>query len=303
MSKKFDSYEVKDVRELLDYEIRGNNDENENEYKIKRFNKKAENVYMFSRKAFSKWSDDHNVQVVGRVRKRQRRYKDYEDYDELVEQKRKKKIFGVLNLTLDQPDKIHKDGIKKYDIKKDKHRHTVGYAWVGGNKFVRVTTFNPLWLLLFLILLCALLFVMLFPSPQNPILDFADGVPVPGQTSDSEGEVRYVAVIPYNEEIVLTSSQKNIPFINPETNQGEYYISFSLYVDGEPFIDKSTGEPYETGLISPDPSKNAILYDLYDQLDAGTYQVKVAATVYDYNTLDKSDRAPTTLSTTVIVEK
>lgn len=299
MAKKFDNYEVKDVVNLIKYE------DPENDYKLKVLKRKNASCHIFTKKDLNKYSDEHGVQIVGRIRKRQRRYsdiKDNETLEEFVERKRKKKIIGVANL-IDENAVDTTQETLKYDIKKDKNRHTVGYAWVGGNKFLRVTTFNFLWLLLPILLIGLIVCLMIFPSKDNPVINFEDGVSVPGITQNQEDEVRYAVVVPYNEVITLTSEQKNIPFINPVENDGEYYLSFALYVNGEPFIDKSTGQPYETDAIIPEADKNAVLYNLYDQLDAGTYDVDVYVYVYDFETHEKSEKPPTTLSTTVVIDK
>lgn len=294
MAKKFDSYDVKDIRDFIDHNIP---DDEQEDYKIKKLHKKSEETWIFTRKAFNKWTDENNVQIVGRIRKRQIRYKDYEDHDELVERKRKKKIIGVASLWLDQ-----KEETKKYDVRKEKTRHTVGYAWVGGNKFLRVTTFNFLWLLIPLLIAGIILCLTLFPTPEDPVLDFADGTEI-SDILGGDGEVENPEIVyfaPYNDYITLTEDQKMLPIINDEVNDNKYYISAEIYVDGEQWVDQSTGEPYETGLIIPG---EMITYNLWDQLDAGTYSVEVAAYTYDWATKTKSPQPTGILSTTIEVVK
>lgn len=272
-------------------------------FKLRRLNKKNKELYVFSKKAFNTFTDDHDVVVVGKIRKRQCRYKDYDDSDELIKEKKKKNIIGQARLDIEHKD--NEEPYKKYDIKKNNGYFTYGYAWVGSNKFIRVTRFNPFLIIIPLLLIICILLGLMF-IPEEPIikLPFANGTSMPESVSENIENDSYVTFVPYQESITLTEDQKWIPFINPTENKGKWYLSFSLYVNGEPFVDKSTGEAYSTGLISPDSEENnVVLYNLYDQLDAGTYYVQAVADAYDYETKDKTVKPPGYLTTTITIVK
>lgn len=310
----FKFYDIQDVTELIkksypdkEFAMSKKNTlqdtEGEDKFKLRVLTKKSKKTFILSKKAFNTYTDDNDVVIVGKIRKKQCRYKEYEDKEKLIQEKKKKKIIGQAKVPVETKD--NEPLFKKYDVKKDNGRFTYGYAWVGGNRFIRVTRFNPFLIIIPLLLIIGILLGLMF-IPEEPIIDlpFADGTKMPESVSEDIDNNNYVTFVPYQENITLTEDQKWIPFINPTENKDKWYLSFSLYVNGEPFIDKSTGETYSTGLISPDSEENnVVLYNLYDQLDAGTYYVQAVADAYDYETKDKTVKPPGYLTTTITIVK
>lgn len=301
MKLEFKKYSILNVETLISLE------EDKDKYKLKKLNRKNKTKKIFSKRDFNKYTDEHEVQVVGRIRKRQHRYKDYADYNELVKEKRKKKIISSAELAIDcnktEPD------FKKYDVKKDKSRFTYGYAWIGDNKFLRVTRFNLLLLLIPLLIILVILFGLYLCPNDNINLPFADGSIITDEQAD--GSVKQPPLCyfePFDERTVLTSDNRIIQLKNVSENTGNYYINYEIYINGElqhltieddTYYISDTGSQTFTGLIPPGKS---VKVNCYDGLDAGTYDLTCKAIEYDYNT--KEEKLLTyDLKTVLVIEK
>ncbi len=322
--KKFNLYTVADARDFVEAHIPS---ENQDDYKYKKLHRKQDEILLLKRKSFEKLKDeiDTPLIVAGRIRKRQLRYKDYKGYNELVEKKNKKKIYGKSTLLLpcnsDEPS--NKD-YKDYDVRKDANRHIYGYAWIGDNKFLKVTTFNPL--LLLIPLICVLLILFLFkgcPDDFNPIDIIDDDITDTTTQSDQE-QAPLCYYVPFNEKTQLSSDNPYIRLLNVKENEGNYYISYEVYIDNELIYfenrdgifyitDESSNAVKTIGVI--EPNKQAAL-NLWEGLSEGDHELIVIATDYDYSLLNeyrtkqkqallKQATKPVThtLKTTLVVEK
>lgn len=313
--KKFNLYTVADARDFVEAHIPS---ENQDDYKYKKLYRKEQDIFILNKKSFENLKDeiDTPLLVTGRIRKRQLRYKDYEDYNELVDKKNKKKIYGKATLPFHT--------YKCYDVRMDANRHIYGYAWIGDNKFLKVTTFNPL--LLLIPLICVLLILFLFkgcPDDFNPIDIIDDDITDTTTQSDQE-QAPLCYYVPFNEKTQLSSDNPYIRLLNVKENEGNYYISYEVYIDNELIYfenrdgifyitDESSDAVKTIGVI--EPNKQAAL-NLWEGLSEGDHELVVIATDYDYSlfneyrTKQKQDLLKQatkpvthTLKTTLVVEK
>ena len=107
MGLDFKEYKLLNVEDLIV------NEENRDKYKLKTLYRKNKKVQIFSKRAFNKYTDEHEVQIVGRIRKRQHHYEDYADYNDLIKAKKEKKIIGSASLKIENKQK--ESELKKYD--------------------------------------------------------------------------------------------------------------------------------------------------------------------------------------------
>ena len=108
-------------------------DEKEN-YELKKLgNKNNDECLYFSEKEFEKYQEEHDTQIIGNVRVRQKKYKDPEkaqDTGKAYEKKYKNNVVGVckLKLTDDYYDK-HSDKLdetyRSYDLYKSDRKSVV----------------------------------------------------------------------------------------------------------------------------------------------------------------------------------
>lgn len=285
MKKEFTLYNILNAKEL----IKNNSKLNDDNFKFKRLNSKNKEYFVLSKKSFKKYNETCDTKIVGSIRKRQRRYKDYEDYNELVSVKTGKKIFG--KATLDILDNSE----KYYDVKEVKNSYTYGYAWVGKNNFLQVKTFNPL--LIFLPLLLAVIIALLLSfCHNNPIdepLDIVDGTEISDDDTNNNDveDIPLCYFEPFDETTTLTKDNKEIVLKNLEINEGKYLCSYEIIIDGNSI--------HTMGAILPN---NAVKYDLWSQLDEGTYTLVCKSTEYDYETHQQYN-GHYNLTTTLVVEK
>lgn len=299
MDEKFNLYTISDVRELIQKEnlepdIYNDADNDRLKHLLKPFNRKTEKIYIFTKKGFEKYSENYDVEIVGKIRKRQKYYTDYVDFIELKKNKTKKNIIGRCDFSAEN-DSLED---KKYDVRASDNSHTVGYAWVGNNQFIQVTTFNPLLFLIPFILACII--IILLSSCPNPdvVLPWAEQTDISDENSDNNPQQAPLCYfVPFAEKITLTEESKEIKLRNVKENEGNYYISYEVFVDGK-IIDIS-GDTSSTGLIMPG---NQVNLDLWSKLDSGTYNLVCKATEYGYQNKDKKD-INYDLTTTLVVEK
>lgn len=276
MKEKFNFYSILDAKKLIKQSVI--KDDEQKKYKFKKVNHKQKDIFMLSKKSFKAYDEVYETRIIGRIRKRQVRYKDYKNYDELVTKKTNKNIIGKCKLTLND------NKSKNYDIRKKANRHIVGYAWIGEDKFLEVTTFNPIWLLIPIILAIIIAIGFNFyPQGDNPF-KVADSTGIENQDNGSNiQDYPLCYYIPFSETITLTNDNRYIKMANVKENAENYYISYEIYVDNQPILDEE-GNTYSTGAIEPGQQ---VKYDLWSKLDKGTYMLSCKATEYDYKTKEQ----------------
>lgn len=293
--KDFMILTAKDVRSLLEEKNYA-----EDEFKLKPLSKRNENLFMLTPKGYKHYSELSDSLIVGNIRYWQKHYCDYSLYEYLKKEKRKRNIIGQLRLSGENDDII------KYDVRKPRNKHTVGYCWVGGNQFVRIVSFNPFLLLIPLILAGIIAFLFSSCPKEDTVLPWADQSEIidsKGNEETTQAPLCYF--VPYPKQITLTENNKTIPLRNVAENEGNYYISYEIYVDNKHIKirdiqkDEDPNNAYITGLIKPGDPYNI---DLWSKLDAGTYKLVCRATEYGYKDKDKKD-ITYDLTTTLVVEK
>lgn len=338
MQKKWNEYQIIDTRQLVN-----KLPENERkQYKHKAlFKDKAlkDAIMMFSKDDFKKFRENNDAYVVGKIRKKQKHYSVYEDksqnksysyppktisLDDLIEEKQKRNIIGSATMQVsDFVDNVSDDKKKKiidteeptyakmYDVRENGNSHTVGYAYIGNNKFLQVTTFNLLWLLLPL-LIAIIIAMVLHSCPNDNPFDKADGSPIDNDNQPvATEELPNCDYLLFGETVTLTKDNPYIKLCNLSSNEGLWYISYEIYIDDEPLMDiNDTNKIYNTGAIDAgyqvDGTKDANL-NLYNRLDAGTYKMTAKATQYKYEANSKGQHLKTSvgqnLITTLVIEK
>lgn len=274
----FKTYQIKDVRILLsDLSTKEN-------FHTKAFNRKFSDVHIIPPKDFEKYRENNYVKIAGRIRKRQRKYNDYAE-QELANAKLKENIIGKCILKSDDKEKY-------YDVTESTGKHITGYAWVGQDLFLEVTSINFFFLLLPL-LLALLIAVCLSSCPgELPSIDVVDGDPISSTNAPDIEQPPNVDLVTFPETTVLNENNKTIKLVNLESNAGNYYISYELYLDGEQL-------GADTGAIKPGEQLEV---DLWTELNSGEYELKAVATSWDYETKQPMP-VKNTLITTLAVEK
>ena len=337
MQKKWNEYQIIDTRQLIN---KLPEDERE-QYKHKVLFKNkclTDDVMMFTKSDFKKYRENNDAYIVGKIKKQQKHYKVYEkektknsvpyppksiSLDELIAEKQKRKYIGFA--TMQYPEFSEKFGVncisydtdqptyaKMYDVKEHNNSHTVGYAYIGDNKFLQVTTFNLLWLLLPL-LLAVIIAVVLHSCPNIDLpFDTADGTSIDNNKQPIATEqLPNCDYLIFPETITLTKDNPTIKLCNLSSNEGLWYISYQVYINNEPLMDiNDPSKIYDTGAIKPgfqiDGTKDANL-NLYDRLDAGTYKLTAKATQYKYEPNSKGQHLRTSVGqniiTTLVIEK
>lgn len=284
MGLDFKEYKLLNIEDLIVNE----KDKDKDKYKLKKLYRKNKEVQIFSKRAFNKYTDEHEVQIVGRIRKRQHHYEDYADYNELVKEKRKKKIISSAELAIDcnktEPD------FKKYDVKKDKSRFTYGYAWIGNNKFLRVTRFNLLLLLIPLLIILGILLGLYFYPNDNPeqTPPTADQQPYTDSVSSEPDPNNNFAIV-LKREYYVSADNPTIELKNYTKNVKD--ISYDVFTEDGTYIGS-------TGLIEPGNKADLNIYSVLNF--PGEYRLRINATSYN----DNGSKNPIdgNIVTTVIVE-
>lgn len=339
MQRKWNKYQIIDTRQL----VKELPEEKRGQYRLKALVKNkslTDSVMMFSKSDFKKYRENNDAFIVGQIRKRQRHYKVYEQspkgsllsyppksitIEELINKKQKKNIIGFA--TMEYPEFAEKVTDKRkcklsdtdkpkyakmYDVKEHNNSHTVGYAYIGDNKFLQVTTLNFLWLLLPL-LLAIIIAIALHSCPDgNDPFDTADGTVIDNTTQPIVTEqLPNCDYLLFAETVTLTKDNPYIKLCNLSSNKGLWYISYQIYIDDKPLMDiNNPSEIYDTGAIKPgyqvDGTKDANL-NLYDRLDAGTYKLVAKATQYKYKANKKGQHLKTSIgqniTTTLVIDK
>ncbi len=307
MTEKWNTFRIIDAQQLFKA-----NGEEIKKYKFKRLNAKQDDVFMFSKKDFELYRKKHNVLIVGSIRKRQRRFKTYEkpwcfppeDYESFVHKKQQNNIIGTAEIESD-------DFISLYDVRESNHQHTIGYACIGKNKFLQVTAFNPLLLLPLLLIICLVLFLFHDCSNSGEQLDIVSEKLIETADTDDPKQLPNCDYLLFSETLTLTEENQYLRLCNLKSNEGLWLISYQVYIDDKPLmrIDNPNKE-YNTGAIKAgyqiDGSNDENL-NLWERLDAGTYELKCVGTQYCEKENAKGEHLVTpvknTLKTKLIIEK
>lgn len=297
--KNFKTYTIKNIEELI-----GSQESPKDSFKLKKLKK----IKIFTKKDFKKWKEDNDVLIVGNIRRRQKKYKDYQDQDELVKKKHRKKIYGKAELISKTYDCVgcNDDGISltnhiyKFDVREPKTRHTVGYAWLGGQKFLRVTTFNPLWILLLLLILALIGLGLWFLSHWCQTAELpVQGEKIVEEVKKSGYKVLYIDIKGYDaEDIILDKSNKSVTLIhiNSEKNK-KFLLQYKLYLGDKLIYQTFDAKKNQIALIKPGGSVKA---NIYDFLQPGENIVKYEITAY---TTEKFKRVNTFYENVKIIKQ
>ena len=255
-------------------------------YETKEFKrKKIEPFRYFSKKQFREYTKNNSYTIIGDVKVNQKRFRDIataNNPDKLIRKKDRKKIIGTAKMLL-QSGTVNKNGqyieaYKSYDIfEARQYRHCTGYAYTGNNRFVRLVKPNFLFLLIFLFLI-GLIAGLLSSCPKSPdeIIKWAENKPIEETTAEIQQPPPNCDFVLFTETTELNAENKTIRLINLPSNKGLYDIDYSIYINGEPLLDKD-GSNYTTGRIVPG---NMVEVNLYDALPAGEYLLVCKATEY-----------------------
>lgn len=246
--------------------------------------------YYLTKKGFRDMCDDtnNNPPVIGDVFIHQRRYKDVEKSNNPEEEEKKKEEKGIIGIATREytyeylKEHPESDEYRKYDLyeQSNNFRKCIGYANIGNGQFVRLVTRNcfPFLILLLLLLLIPL---MMKNCPKFEPITINNGLTISDKTDyPTNSELCYYT--PFNEKTVLTKKNPEITLTNVSTNENEYYISFSIYVNGEAMKNEK-GEIFTTGAIPPNRQVNI---NLWNELEEGIYELKAIATDYDFKTIN-----------------
>ena len=283
--------------------------------------------YYLTKRGFNDLCDDLELTptVVGDVYIHQRRYIDIEQAKNPEEEEKKKAEKGIIGVATREYtyeyEKEHPDceKHKKYDLyeQSNNFRKCIGYANIGNGKFVRLVT-KKCYPFLILILLLLLIPLMMKNCPKFDPITINNGLGIT-EKSDYPTNSELCYYTPFSETTVLTKEHPEITLTNVSTNENEYYISFSIYINGEAMKNEK-GEVFTTGAIPPNRQVNI---NLWNELDEGIYELKAIATDYDFKKINdlmknegkysESDKAKLlaeatmpvkhTLSTTLIIKK
>ncbi|MGN0005336.1 MAG: hypothetical protein ACI37Z_05140 [Candidatus Gastranaerophilaceae bacterium] len=305
-------------------------------------NDEDKKIKMFSKKDFQDYSSNHDAYVIGRISKKQKTYKkyyecvDYWDNDKESLQKHigkkvddKFKGMAWFDVPVDKTsdnqkefeqafDNKHKDKFQKfYDVGKTKDAGICGYAYIGNDQFLEVSKkFLPIWIwwLISLLLVIGICVGLLFSKNGNK-LPFVTNEGT--EITDNSNQPVAVESLPnvdyllFPETVTLTAENPYIKLCNLASNEGLWYISYQVYIDGEPLMDLNNPDKvYDTGAIKPgfmvDGSNDPNL-DLYNRLDAGTYELIAKATQYKYEPNENDEHLRTSvgqkIQTTLIIQK
>lgn len=277
-------------------------------YETKKFKKKnIEPFLYFSKKQFKKYREDNNCMIMGDVKVRQRKYQDIvtsDNPDRLIKRKSRKNIIGTVKM-LQEKSIVNKNGeyieaYKSFDLfEKREYRHCIGYAYVGNNRFVRLVKPNLLFLLIFLLILglIAGLFSSCPKAPEEAI-KWAEQQTIEETTKEIQKQPPNCDFVLFDATTEIDSDNQTVRLINLSSNEGLYDIDYTVYINGEPLLDKD-GNIYTTGRITPG---NMVTVNLYDVLPAGEYMLTCKATEYFING-GKELPSKYDLSTILIVNK
>ena len=163
---------------------------------------------------------------------------------------------------------------------KKQWRRTIGYAELDNHQFVRLVKYDVRFLLIVLLILLALIpFFLKSGSDISPISINTGETITEEYEAPEETPICYYE--PFEEVTTLSADNPEIFLKNVSSNAETYFVSYEIYINGNPLKDES-GNNFSTGALPPDRQVNI---NLWNQLDAGNYQLEVKATDYDYSIL------------------
>lgn len=265
-------------------------------YKTKEFRKKDIKPFLYlSKSEFKKYSKEYDVTVTGSVKINQKHYEDIESADnpeKVLGKKYRKHIIGIFQAeqTVDEAP-LDLSQMKKFDLYENLFLyHCFGYAYVGGNKFVRLCRFSLVPFLILLLILLGLLLSLLFPVNNEPAIapPLADQQPYSESTPTEPDPNKNFAVV-LKREYTVSSEHPTIELKNYKENTKG--IAYDVYTEDGTYIGN-------TGLIKPG---NKADFNVYSVLSSpGEYRLRINATSYN----DDGTKNPIdgNVFTTVIVE-
>lgn len=305
--------------EVTNEEIFNEEDLN-NELKVFKKNKKLVPFTYLTKDQFEDLQDIHSVRVIGNVRLRNKfNRKKYDKDEELKKQKKRKNsnVIGCVHFPYTE-EYVEKHPNKEFNetrtleinLYKPKNVSAIGYAYVGGDKFVRIESEKYfLMILIIMLLIGALIFTLtnLKPNDDTPTPNWEDGDSyVAGDDFNNETNIQ----LDFTSYFKLTEKSPYIPLPNSENNN--YALQYDIYLikpadkdkkqlltsgettDGETvlwFDDNSNGKVdkgesivdeliYSSELVYPD-GKNRGIDDIYNKLDAGRYYLLFNINIYN----------------------
>lgn len=242
---------------------------------------------VLSKKEFDTWRDENDAHIVGNIRKRQLRFKEKSGRQKLREKKIAKAVL------------CEGDDEKYYDVKENRSAHTYGYAWIGGNDFLRVTTLNPL----FFILLGLLALLLALGSWLVPQYMSIKALPVEGEkiieeVKDTGYKVLYVDINGYDgSEIKLSPKHRTLELLHLDTeNNKDFLLAYKIYCGDKLIFQTYNEKTKQVSLIKPGYSIQA---DVYDKLPSGRSKLKYEITAY---TADKFQKGNTFYQTVSVIK-
>lgn len=205
------------------------------------------------------------------------------------------KIIGYLKINGDNLPQEVKDQLKtKEELNLDDEVTLINEFYIA----VTVATWLPLILLLGIatcIILCLIMF--LFPAPKAPTYEQGninqngqewDGTTQQQGDSSQKSETEMIAIPGYY-KVTLTSEVTGIRLLNPNNN---VYLRYVI-------TNKDTGEQlFDSDYID---LNSEVVWEAWDQLDAGTYTVTMNISSADPNTWEPCNGA--TQDTTLVIQK
>lgn len=266
-------------------------------YKTKQFRKKELKPFLYlSKKEFKRYvKNNEAVKVAGAVKINQKHYEDIESADnpeKVLGKKYRRHIIGIFQAEQTvNDDSLDLNQMKKFDLYENLFfYHCIGYAYVGGKKFVKLCKFSLIPFLILLLLLLGLLICLLFPvnddpaqtppmADQQPYSDAAPAEPDPGSN--------FAVVV--KREYHISADNPAIELKNYIKN--EKSISYNVFTDSGTYLGS-------TGLIEPGNKADLNIYSVLGS--PGEYRLKIEAT--SYNDDGSENPIDGNIYTTVIVE-
>ena len=265
-------------------------------YKTKEYRKKDFKSFLYlSKSEFKKYSKENDVTVAGSVKINQKHYEDIESADnpeKVLGKKYRRHIIGIFQAEQTvNDDSLDLNQMKKFDLYENLFfYHCIGYAYVGGKKFVKLCKFSLIPFLILLLLLLGLLICLLFPvnddpaqtppmADQQPYSDAAPAEPDPGSN--------FAVVV--KREYHISADNPAIELKNYIKN--EKSISYNVFTDSGTYLGS-------TGLIEPGNKADLNIYSVLGS--PGEYRLKIEAT--SYNNDGSENPIDGNIYTTVIVE-
>lgn len=272
-------------------------------YKTKQFRKKNLKPFLYlSKKEFKRYSKNNETVVAGVVKINQKHYEDInkaDDPERVLGKKYRKHIIGIFQTELDgahtvkslNEDLPNPNQFQQFDLYENLFfYHCIGYAYVGGKKFVKLYKFSLFPFLILLLLLLGLLICLLFPvndnQTQTPTL--ADQQPYSDSATTEPDPNKNFAVV-LKKEYHISADNPSIELKNYKGNTKN--ISYNVFTEDGTYLGN-------TGLIEPGNKADLNIYSVLGS--PGEYRLKIEAT--SYNDDGSENPIDGNMFTTVIVE-